>query len=619
MSLNWDHGTAKVVATIFVWALMLSAAAPVGAAPAGGFLAVLNEQRDLGDSRNSVTFFDADVPGTPLFSVYVGREPGVPDEWEEPTALTVDPVTGDVYVVAFDDGSAGVENAQGDTQGDLDLFRINFAAIYQHWAGTFQGIDVRGMGLVTGPAPTGVGNETNLDYVTYANTLGDFHSSHSNQVALPGVIEKVGQVNRGNGGDGYPFVLEFITPTTLLLLDDSIGAGAVNDPDDDHALRYIERVSSSGGAASSVVFDRGGAGTNYLNGGYNGSGGQAATESWGSRVIQYAGALSGQPFLMQLDEADHSEPGSIAYYDDPLSGIRGTWISEKDSPSQGDAVGFVEFNSFGTTIGLRALIDFGHPLTFTISNDPAVEDHRGKVDNMFVDQDTGDLLLIESGLGDFEDGIGADHEPGVLRLPIQYDKGTGQIGIGEWQPKVFLNPAKDPGDTSLEHGGWSVYDSANDTIYFFAPGGSGETPAGELDIYALDLRTGLTTSYMNVDDNVHLFFGEGIGDKAAFFRLAPLPGDYNGDGAVNAADYTVWRNNLGVATALTNEEPTTTPGLVTIEDYFVWKNAYGSTLGSGATIDSAGAVPEPQSAVAFALGLLSIMQATRRRSRRALR
>jgi hypothetical protein len=309
----------------------------------------------------------------------------------------------------------------------------------------------------------------------------------------------------------------------------------------------------------------------------------------------------------------------LAYYHDPITGIRGAWISESDSPAGGDVVAFLQLDPNGNTNGLRPLIDFAHPLALTISNDPTIGDERGKIDNIFVDLDTGDLIIIESGFRDFDDGIGPDHEPAVLRLPIQYDKGTGQIGIGEWQPKVFLNPAKDPGDTFLERGAWSVYDSANDTVYFFAPGGGGETPANELDIHALDLRTGLTTSYLNVDDGVNLFFGDSFGDKAAFFRLAPLPGDYNGDGTVNAADYTVWRNNLGAANALTNEEPTTTPGLVTIEDYFVWKNAYGSALGSGAGVDQAGAVPEPQSAVTFALGLLAIAQATRLRSRRALR
>ena len=62
-----------------------------------------------------------------------------------------------------------------------------------------------------------------------------------------------------------------------------------------------------------------------------------------------------------------------------------------------------------------------------------------------------------------------------------------------------------------------------------------------------------------------------------------LPGDYNGDHTVNAADYTVWRNNLGSMITLPND---TTPGNVTPDDYAVWKDHYGETApASGATLE----------------------------------
>ena len=91
---------------------------------------------------------------------------------------------------------------------------------------------------------------------------------------------------------------------------------------------------------------------------------------------------------------------------------------------------------------------------------------------------------------------------------------------GTWRPKVTLNPTKDPGDTFLERGHWSAYDSAKDTVWFFNPGAGAETPPFEMDIYALDLTTGMTTSYMNVDDSVSLFLGDSFGDKAIFMNFA---------------------------------------------------------------------------------------------------
>jgi hypothetical protein len=609
------------VKLFFVQLILAAMPTAMLAAPTGGFLAVLNERRNLGDSMNSVTFFDADAPSLPLFSVYVGREPTGSNEWEEPTALTVNPVTGEVYLIAFDSGDmAGVDDSAGDTERDLDLLRIDFPAIYDHWVSNIFGRDAQAQSLVVGPVPSGVNNAANFDYVTYANTAADFNPMHSNQLAFPGSVEKIGQVNRGNGDDFFEFALEFINDETLIMLDDSIGLANLGDAADDHTIRIIERTSTSPEMSSSTLVDRGGAGSNYFNGGYNGTLAEAATESWSSRVIEHAGAPPADPFLIQLDGSGHSEPESMAYYYDPDSGVRGVWISEGDSPAAGDVLAFVELDANNQAVGYRPQVGVGNPLTLTLSNDPAVGDLNGKIDNFFIDQDTGDLIIIESGFNDQSGGIGPDHEPGVLRVSVDYDNGSGQISFGAWQTKKFLSPTKDTNDTFLERGAWTVYDSVTDTVYFFAPGASGETPANEMDIFALSLATGATTSYLNVDDAVNLSFSDSFGDKAVFIDLGPsLIGDYNSDGFVNAADYTVWRNSLNATISLPNEESTTTPGMVTMEDYFVWKNYYGASAGSGASDAVDSQVPEPGSIVLITALLIFASRFTPRRSPAALR
>ena len=58
---------------------------------------------------------------------------------------------------------------------------------------------------------------------------------------------------------------------------------------------------------------------------------------------------------------------------------------------------------------------------------------------------------------------------------------------------------------------------------------------------------------------------------------AGLPGDYNQNGTVDAADYTLWRNNLGSGTSLPNDD---TAG-VDQDDYARWKTHFGETLSSG--------------------------------------
>ena len=76
---------------------------------------------------------------------------------------------------------------------------------------------------------------------------------------------------------------------------------------------------------------------------------------------------------------------------------------------------------------------------------------------------------------------------------------------------------------------------------------------------------------------------------------AGLLGDYNGNGVVDAADYTLWRDNLGAPTeaSINNNGD---GGGVTASDYTYWKTRFGNTSGAGAGSVSA-AVPEPASFV----------------------
>jgi autotransporter-associated beta strand protein len=64
-----------------------------------------------------------------------------------------------------------------------------------------------------------------------------------------------------------------------------------------------------------------------------------------------------------------------------------------------------------------------------------------------------------------------------------------------------------------------------------------------------------------------------------------LPGDYNVDGAVNAADYVVWRKNPG--------------GTYTQDDYSIWRANFGAMIRSGssqfATLSLSPVIPEPTS------------------------
>lgn len=93
-----------------------------------------------------------------------------------------------------------------------------------------------------------------------------------------------------------------------------------------------------------------------------------------------------------------------------------------------------------------------------------------------------------------------------------------------------------------------------------------------------------------------------------FTITLPLEGDYNSDGLVNIADYTVWRDTLGAAG----------PGLaadgnfdwvVDESDYSLWKDNFGDA--AAGSLVAAASVPEP-SAVML-LGAMALFLGVRRR------
>jgi len=87
-----------------------------------------------------------------------------------------------------------------------------------------------------------------------------------------------------------------------------------------------------------------------------------------------------------------------------------------------------------------------------------------------------------------------------------------------------------------------------------------------------------------------------------------LLGDYNENDIVDAADYTVWRDNLGSGTALPNDD---TAG-VGQDDFTRWKNNFGMSLAGSGSVGAA-AVPEP---AAWVLGILgSVVGAALRRKK----
>jgi hypothetical protein len=127
-----------------------------------------------------------------------------------------------------------------------------------------------------------------------------------------------------------------------------------------------------------------------------------------------------------------------------------------------------------------------------------------------------------------------------------------------------------------------------------------------------------TTEQLSAAQIAAVFQTSGRNDSVAFIpsggtgfpQVLPMAllGDYNGDGVVNAADYTVWRNSLGSTTNLAADGDG--DRRIDSDDYVVWKNNFGSTIGAGALLPQA--IPEPGPLVLLSSVLVALLFRRRR-------
>ncbi|MGD9635525.1 MAG: dockerin type I domain-containing protein [Pirellulales bacterium] len=111
-------------------------------------------------------------------------------------------------------------------------------------------------------------------------------------------------------------------------------------------------------------------------------------------------------------------------------------------------------------------------------------------------------------------------------------------------------------------------------------GGAGVTHAnGEIATIRFSIDEGFNGIFVNTW-NAGAFNGMQL-------RLLGLPGDYNGDNAVDAADYNVWKSAFGSTSQLAADGSGN--GIVDAADYTIWRDSAAS--GSGSLV--AAGVPEP--------------------------
>ena len=193
-------------------------------------------------------------------------------------------------------------------------------------------------------------------------------------------------------------------------------------------------------------------------------------------------------------------------------------------------------------------------------------------------------------------------------------------------------PSSDPPHNPANPDGLGPHSSSNGLDFFYDVGGSSDldglafvarwnssvSDGGQSltyrDVVSVDVTTGVVSRVL-YDVNQPLdILADGLGNlliveyNGGILQATPtvLAGDYNRDGAVNAADYIVWRRQLGTEGANLIADGNRN-GTIEQGDYDVWRNHFGETRDSGAigTSPTTG-VPEPLSWVMLLTGVLAM-------------
>jgi autotransporter-associated beta strand protein len=191
------------------------------------------------------------------------------------------------------------------------------------------------------------------------------------------------------------------------------------------------------------------------------------------------------------------------------------------------------------------------------------------------------------------------HGTGTLILGNASNSYSGDTTILAGGPLSITSPfLSDAADVHLTTG--SIFDlnfSGSDTIRSLFVDGVPQAPG----------------TYGAVDFGGLLITGSGTLTVSA---LPPgLAGDYNEDGVVDAADYVVWRKNVGAPTLPNRGDGVS--GDVGEADYDVWRARFGDSLANGAGRGaSSAAVPEPNGAVLASLAVCWMLKTRAARRRR---
>lgn len=523
-------------------------------------LAVVDAYSSWGTTRKCVCFYDiTDVGedandilnGTAMFSVWMGYEDSFMGDMEEISAIAVSPVTGTVYVLAYDDGTPGQVNVAGDTEGDYDLYRTDYQEILKDWLA-----NSRPMDTMYGPkyAP-----DHNYGGYSAEDVNHPDRDWPGGTIFIDNAIERIAELTRNDGNEIYNPDMDFVSPWKLVIIDKEKGDHELQDPNLNHCARAFNLISTTSDGNE-----------------------WQPTQIWSSDDL----GLLNMDFDSNGLPVGTSEPKDMQYYKDPVTGLEGLWIQESDGG--GGDIAFYNINNWmGDANNVFREFNLGdgpnYPDYFSLSDDPVYDANTqdGRADIILVDS-AGNLIIGETGNFDTP-----QTEPKyILRTVNSYDVNErvdfGPWG-GDWNEDGYndlISPTLDD-DVNVTDGRFVAYDKGENQVYIFDLDSyiTGYTP----DLYVYDLDTGQMV-YEEIDAvGYHWIEEHGL---VIFTR-----GDVDENGDVDYDDMVMLLGKVGVSDTQEKEMyDLTADGEVTCADANeLLVNILGSQLGS-ADINADGAV-----------------------------
>jgi hypothetical protein len=325
--------------------------------------------------------------------------------------------------------------------------------------------------------------------------------------------------------------------------------------------------------------------TNYGNGVYDYRGGilevELANQNGGIRLSPSSGTV-GAGGVARFIQRNPGTPGYVRTYDFNVASGSGATARLANGTSTG--VGIVEFHSAGTTgtrpiqVGRNLIINNGAPTT------PAGAVRSSRLELVLDSAPVVDGNGVPQNLGLFDTDFDKTDVDAVLQAPIIGNDTTGSGDLGDF----FSNA----GNTAVYGQDSFVSATFNGSTYNWKISYTG-------NIIWTDPNASAVTSISGTGaaDVVLIGFSSVIVPQG-------VPGDYNNNGVVDAADYVLWRKGGQLQNEVDN------PGTVNAADYTAWRTRFGNTSGSGL---SAGAVPEPSAILLIVAGLFGLVASRRSR------